>query len=160
MRDLRIPRHAVQPGHHQVSEGAGESPVEQVASRVLFPGLVKPPRFLHHPREFFDEKGHTTGPLVDLINQLLWQRARGALPQQLSDLAPCQAVQCETGLVCDGGPGCLEFGTECEHREDPVVQAFREELAEELQSGRIHPVQVLNDEKDRFPYRARANILA
>ena len=40
-----------------------------------------------------------------------------------------------------------------------VVQALGEELPQELQGGRVHPVQVLDDEQDRPPGGARVQPL-
>ena len=51
----------------------------------------------------------------------------------------------------DGGPGRLELGAESKQSEDGVVLALGEELPQELQGGRVRPVQVLDNEQDRPP---------
>ena len=107
-------------------------------------------RLLHHLREFFDEQRHAAGPVVDLLDHRFRQRALHLLPHQVADLAACQAVQGQAGLVGDRRPRRLELGTEGEQGQDRVVQELGEELPKELQRGRIHPVQILDDEQDRL----------
>ena len=115
------------------------------------PRLVQHARLLHHLRELFDEQRHAAGPVVDLLDHRLRQARPRLLPHQVADLAPRQAVQGQAGLVGDRGPRRLELGAEGEQGQDPVVQALGEELPQELQGGRVHPVQVLDDEQDRPP---------
>ena len=119
--------------------------------RAAFPRPVQRARLLHHPGELFDEQRHTARPVVDLVDHRLRHGGPDFLPHQVTGLAPGQAVQGQAGLVGDRGPGRLELGPEGEQREDRVVQALGEELAQELQGRRVHPVQVLDDEQDRLP---------
>ena len=116
-------------------------------------------RLLHHLGELLDEERHAAGPVVHLVDQRVRQRARRRLPHQVADLAPGQPVQGQAGLVSDGGPWRLELGAEGEHREDGVLQALGEELRQELEGGRVHPVQVLDDEQHRLPRRANVQPL-
>jgi hypothetical protein len=48
----------------------------------------------------------------------------------------------------DGRPRCPKLGTEREDCQDSVVKPLRKKLAQELESGRINPMQILNDEED------------
>ena len=94
-------------------------------------------------------------PITHLLDERLRQDALCLLPHQVADLAPRETVQRKAGLVGDRRPWRLEFGTECEQRQDRVVQALGEELAQELQRGRVHPVKVFYDEQDRSTGGAR-----
>ena len=140
--------HAVQASHHQILERAGDLVPARTASAVGS-RLVTRGRFLHHLGELFDEQRHPAGPVVHLLDC----RVRDLVPRlpshQVADLTAGQARQGQAGLVVHGRPRRLELGAEREHGQDAVVRELGGDLAEELQGGRIDPVQVLDDEEDR-----------
>ncbi len=96
--------------------------------------------------EFFDEQAaHAAGLVVHLPDHFFRQATPRLLPHQVADLAPGQAGQGQPGLMVHRGPRWLELGAEGEQGQDSVVQELGDELSQEFQSGRVHPVQILKD---------------
>ena len=140
--------HAVHAGHDQVLERGGDLVRRQSFLKATFFRLQNT-RLLDHLCELLHKQRHAAGAVVDLLDHSVGERFSRLASHQVANLTSRQPRQCQAGLVRDRRPGRLELGAEGEHCQYSIVEALGEELAQKLQSGRIDPVQVLNDKQDR-----------
>ncbi len=151
MDDFRIDPHAAEPGQHELLKGGGD---------FMFVRPLEGDGVPDEAGEFLDEEGNTAGALKDLRDQRFGQGAAGFPARPFRDLAPRQAIEREVRLVGRRAPRRLEIRPEGEHGENAIVQAFRDELREELEARGIDPVQILDDEKHRLLSRTGAQPFA
>ena len=111
-------------------------------------GRVEDARLLDQLREFLDEQRHAAGSVVDLLDDGFRRRGPCYAPDELTHLAPREAVQGQCRLVRDRRPRGLKLGPEREEGQNTVVLAFGEKSSQKLESGRVDPVQILDDEQN------------
>ena len=106
--------------------------------------------FENQRRVFLDEQRHPFGAFNDLHDDLGRNLSQPSpLDHHFFDLLFRQPIERELRLIGSTAPRRFEFRAERQQRQQPVVQALIEQLAEQLQRRRIDPVQVLDDEQQR-----------
>ena len=145
-------RQAIQPRHQRVVQRGGnrqrgQGPGQLVA---LLP-LLEQPGLQHHLGQLFDKQRHPIGLGHHLLDHLGGQRLAVRHPAgHLRGLAPRQAIERHLGEVRAPRPGRAEVGPTGEQRQDAGGGALVDQEAEQLQRGRIDPVQVFHDEEHRL----------
>ncbi len=125
----------------------GQGPGQLVA---VFP-LLEQPRLQYHLGQLLHKQRHPIGLGHDLLEHVLRQRlAVRHSAGQLRRLAPRQARQRHLGEVRAPRPRWTEVGTKGEECQDAGDGALIDQEAEQLQRGRIDPVQVFHDKQHRL----------
>ncbi len=149
---LALAFHAVESRKHQVLERGGNLAGQQALGlRAGFARQMAYAGLLHHFRELFDEKRYAACAIEDLIDDVVRQRTARHLFYQVDSLAAGQTIQSQAGVVGARGPGDLELRSKREQGQNRIVQALGEEVPQELERGRVSPVQVFDDEEHRRP---------
>ena len=117
-------------------------------------------RLQHGLGQLLDEQRHAVGPGDDLLQDGVGQRppARHRLGEG-SALPAGQAVQRDQRRVRPAPPGRRELGAEGQQQQHPLARDPPDQPVEQLQRGRVGPVQVLEDAQHRLPAGEAGHLL-
>ena len=143
---------AVQPRHQRVVQrGRNRQRGEEPGQLIALGLLLEQAGLQHHLRQLFDKQRHPIGLGHDLLDDLRGQGlAVGDLADHLHGLALGQPVQRDLGEVRAPRPGRAEVGPKGPQRQDAGGGALIDQEGEQLQGGRIDPVQVFHHKEHRL----------
>ena len=127
-------------GNRQRGQGPGQ--------RIALLPLLEQAGLQHHLGQLLHKQRHPIGLGHHLLDHLGGQRLAVRHPaDHLRGLAPRQARQRHLGEVRAPRPGRAEVGPKGQQRQDAGGGALIDQEAEQLQRGRIDPVQVFHDKE-------------
>ena len=142
-------RQAIEPCHQRVvqrggNRQGGQGPGERVA--VLL--LLEQAGFQYHLGQLFHKQRHPIGFGDDLLDHLGRQDLPvGHLADHLHGLSAGVTESRHLGEVRAPYPGWAEVGPKGQQRQDASRGALIDQETEQLQRGRINPVQILHDKE-------------
>ena len=117
-------------------------------------------RLQHGLGELLDEQRHAVGPGDDLLQDGVGQRVAARHRRgQCSALPPGQPVQRYQRRVRPAAPGRGEVGAEGQQHQHPLARDPPDEPVEQLQRGRVGPVQIFEDGQHRLPAGEAGHLL-
>ena len=106
--------------------------------------------------DLLDEQRHAAGAFAHALHHLLGQRmARGEFADHARDLAAIERRERDDAMMRPQAPGRAELRPRRRDDEERRLCAALGERPQEIERGRVRPVQVLEREHDRLRARAR-----
>ena len=142
---------AVEPGHQRVVQRGRDREVHLVAQHLIaIRGFHDIFRVEHGAGELFDIERHPVRLVGDLRLDRRGQRlAAGELVDQPPAFAPPQPVERQVRQMREGLPGRDEIGPESQQQEDRLALRRGDEAADQVERGRVGPVQVFHHQQHR-----------
>src|SRR5262249_34395023 len=145
-------RQAIEPCHQRVVQrGRNRQRWEGTGQLIAVLALLEQAGLQHHLGQLLHKQRHPIGLRYHLPYDLRRQRLAVRYPAgHLRRLVPRQAWQCYLGQVRAPHPGRAEVGTKGQQYQDARSGALIDQETEQLQRGRIDPVQVFHDKEQRL----------
>jgi hypothetical protein len=149
---------AIQPRHQRIVQGSGNCQWRQGAHQlVAVLTFLEQVRLQHHFGQFFHEQRHAVSLAHDFL-QHSWGEGFVArhMGGQARDLARGEPAQRERGEMRHHRPGRAKLWARGQHHTEPCTRPLLDEQTQQLQGGRINPMQVFHDHQHRLPPRLRS----
>ena len=114
------------------------------------------PRSSEKPRHFLDEQRHAAGARGDVLHHVARQRvAGGKFRHHVAHLCAIERRQRDGAVMRAHAPGRAEFRPRRRHDKQRRQRAALGDAAQDIERGRIGPMQILERQHHRLNLRAR-----